>query len=124
MRKLTGIVLTAVILSAGTVWADAYVYDSPYGGRIIGRVDKKGFIYSGRTGGEKIGQVIDGAVFDRSGSRKVGRIDKDGRIYDARGNQVLRFTSGIVYDTRGANPLGKADSREGAGFWLLQQSGK
>lgn len=124
MKKLTWVMATLAAVMAVTAWADDYIYDAPYGGRIIGRVDKKGFIYTGRSGAEKIGQVINGVVFDRSGSRKVGRVDRDGRIYDARGNQVFRFTSGIVYDISGGTALGKADSREGAGFWLLQQSKK
>jgi hypothetical protein len=124
MKKCAAFMVAVMMVMAGSVWGDDYVYDSPSGGRIIGRVDKKGFIYSGRSGGEKIGQVIKGVVFDRTGSRKVGRVDNDGRIYDARGNQVLRFTSGMVYDTAGGNVLGKADSMNAAGFWLLQQSKK
>lgn len=124
MEKRTSIMVAVMMVVAGAAWADDYVYDSPSGGRIIGRIDGKGYIYSGRSGGEKMGQVIKGVVFDRTGSRKVGRVDTDGRIYDARGNQVLRVTSGMVYDTAGGTVLGKVDSTNAAGFWLLQQSRK
>jgi len=44
--------------------ADDYIYDSPYGGKKVGRIDEKGYIYDDAYGGKKIGRVEDGVVYD------------------------------------------------------------
>jgi len=39
-----------------TTWADNYIYDQPYGGKKIGRVDENGFVYDGAYGGKKLAE--------------------------------------------------------------------
>ena len=82
LRITLRIVLGAGILFGllvSTVRADDYIYDRPYGGKKIGKIDKNGIIYDRAYGGKKIGRVKKGIVYDRAyGGNKIGRVDKEG----------------------------------------------
>jgi len=55
-------------------FCDDYLYDSPYGGKKVGRIDEKGCIYDSAYGGKKVGRVDDGYVYDDAygGKRLAG----------------------------------------------------
>ena len=56
------------------------MYDAPYGGEPVGRVDVQGFMYSKPYGGRKVGRHEDGKVYRTAhGGKPVARVkDKDG----------------------------------------------
>jgi len=74
---------------------------------------------------KKIGRVKDGKVYDKaSGGKCIGRIGKDGKLYDAPygGKTVGRYKDGKVYDRHyGGSIIGESDSKEGVGYWLLEE---
>ena len=93
-RPIT-IIVTMLLFVTTSTWADDYIYDRPYGGKKVGRIDENGFIYDGAYGGKKIGRVKDGKVYDKAyGGKSVGRIDEDGKLYDAPygGKPVGRYS--------------------------------
>jgi len=55
-RPIT-IIVTMLLIATTTTWADDYIYDRPYGGKKVGRVDENGFVYDKAYGGNKIGRV-------------------------------------------------------------------
>jgi hypothetical protein len=120
---LFALLLTGMALSPS--FADDYVYDSPYGGKKIGKVDENGYIYDSPYGGKKIGRVKDDFVYDSPyGGKKVGRIEDNGKIYDKPygGRAVGRYDDGKVYNNPyGGKAIGSADSNEGAGYFLLRE---
>ena len=107
--------------------ADDYIYDKPYGGKKVGRINEKGYIYDKAYGGKKIGRVEDGKVYDKAyGGKKVGRIEENGKMYDEAygGKAVGRYEKGKVYDDDyGGKAVGKTDNKDGAGYWLLKEKG-
>ena len=48
------IIVVAMLLFATATWADDYIYDEPYGGKKIGRIDEKGFVYDKSYRGKKL----------------------------------------------------------------------
>ena len=74
---------------------------------------------------KKIGRVKDGKVYDKAyGGKCIGRIGKDGKLYDAPygGKTVGRYKDGKVYNAPyGGSVIGESDSKEGAGYWLLEE---
>jgi hypothetical protein len=103
--------------------ADDYIYDSPYGGKKVGKIDEDGFIYDSPYGGKKIGRVNDGFVYDSPyGGKKVGRINEEGKIYDEPygGKPVGRYEDGKIYDEPyGGSTVGRTENKNGSGYWLL-----
>ena len=80
MYKLISVILTMLLFVTATTWADDYIYNQPYGGKKVGRVDENGFVYDGAYGGKKVGRVKDGKVYDEAyGGKSVGRIGEDGK---------------------------------------------
>jgi hypothetical protein len=58
------------------------------------------------------------------GGKKVGRIEDNGKIYDKPygGKAVGRYDDGKVYNNPyGGKAIGSADSKEGAGYFLLRE---
>jgi hypothetical protein len=115
---ISGFVLVIIIVTFCI--ADDFIYDSPYGGKTVGKIDDDGFIYDSPYGGKKIGRVEDGVVYDRSyGGSRVGRIEEDGRLYDKPygGSAVGRHEDGKVYDKPyGGSAIGRTENREGSGY--------
>ena len=118
--------LLLLFATATVPLADDYIYDSPYGGKKVGRVDERGFIYDDAYGGKKIGRVEDGKVYDKAyGGKKVGRIEENGKMYDDAygGKAVGRYEDGKVYDNDyGGKAVGKTESKDGTGYWLLEEA--
>ena len=125
MCKLITVVIVSFLFATATTWTDDYIYDSPYGGKKIGRVDENGFVYDEAYGGKKIGRVKDGKVYDQVyGGKSIGRIAEDGKLYDAPygGKAVGRYKDGKVFDSPyGGSVIGDSDSKEGSGYWLLEE---
>ena len=123
-KSILAIILISLFTTA-TTWANYYIYDQSYEGKKIGRVDENGFVYNSPYGGKKIGKVKDGKVYDRAyGGKSIGRIDEDGKLYDAPygGKPVGRYKKGKVYDSPyGGSVIGESDSKDGAGYWLLEE---
>ena len=88
MKSIVGtIVLVLVMLPFS--FGDEYIYDSPYGGKKVGKIDKDGVIYDSPYGGKKIGKVKHGVVYDSPyGGKTVGRIEEDGKLYDKIGTII------------------------------------
>jgi hypothetical protein len=65
-----------VLFSLGVVlnvFADDYVYDSPYGGTKVGRIEDNGKIYDEPYGGKAVGRYDDGKVYnDPYGGKAIG----------------------------------------------------
>jgi hypothetical protein len=125
MCKIIIVIIASFLCTAVTTWADDYIYDSPYGGKKIGRVDDNGYVYDKAYGGKKIGKVKDGKVYDKAyGGKSIGRIAEDGKLYNEpySGNAVGRYKDGKVYDSPyGGSVIGESDSKKGAGYWLLEE---
>jgi hypothetical protein len=83
MEKSVLATILILLIATATTWADDYIYDRPYGGKKVGRVDENGFVYDGAFGGKKIGRVKNGQVYDRAYDGSViGESDsKDGVGY-------------------------------------------
>ncbi len=76
MKKILSLLLFLLTIPIITL-ADDYIYDAPYGGKKVGRIDDRGVIYDSAYGGKKIGRVKDGIVYDKVyGGKKVGRIEE------------------------------------------------
>ena len=126
MQKSIGVALIVVSLSASSVSAQNYIYDKPYGGSKVGRLENNGVFYDHPYGGSSIGRIDEkGFVFDRAyGGSKVGRMDKDGFVYDKPygGSKIGRVKDGFVYDRAyGGSKIGKTDIPAGAAYWLLKK---
>ena len=128
MKTLLLLVALIVLVVVTTPWADDFIYDRPYGGKKIGRIDENGFVYDKAYGGKKIGRVKDGEVYDKAyGGKAIGRIDDDGKLYNEpyEGKSVGRYKNGKVYDSPyGGSVIGGSDSKEGVGYWLLEEEGE
>ena len=120
--------LLLILTTPTFLLADDYIYDSPYGGKKVGRINEKGYIYDKAYGGKKIGRVEDGKVYDKAyGGRKVGRIEENGKLYDKAygGKTVGKYEDGKVYDNDyGGKAIGKTGNKDGAGYWLLKEKVK
>ena len=125
MNKSVWAIILILQVFAPTIWADDYIYDESYGGKKVGRVDEDGYVYDKAYGGKKIGRVKDGKVYDKAyGGKSVGRIAEDGKLYDEpyAGEPVGRYKGGKVYDgPYGGSVIGESDSKDGAGYWLLEE---
>jgi hypothetical protein len=119
------VTITLLLVTFSLSLADDYIYDSPYGGKKVGKIDDDGFIYDSPYGGKKIGRVNDGFVYDSPyGGKKVGRINEDGKLYDEPyGRQAVgRYEDGKVYDEPyGGKAIGKTKNKDGSGYWLLKK---
>ena len=125
MRKTILLSTLVLFFIASMVYADDFIYDSPYGGKKVGKIDDRGFIYDRPYGGKKTGRVKDGFVYDSPyGGKKVGRIEEDGKFYDEPygGKAVGRYKDGKVYDSPyGGKAIGRTENKDGAGYWLLKK---
>ena len=59
------------------------MYDSPYGGKKVGRIKEDGKLYDEPYGGKPVGRYEDGKVYDEPyGGKAIGRTErKDGSGY-------------------------------------------
>jgi len=78
--------LTLLLMFVALARADDKIpiYDSQYGGKVVGAIGEDGTIYDSQYGGKAIGKVEeDGTIKDkRYGGRTVGRIGKDEEEYN------------------------------------------
>ena len=79
------IILTLLLLLTIPIlaFADDVIYDKPYGGKKIGRIEESGKLYDQPYGGKAVGRYEDGKVYNKPyGGKAIGRTDnKDGSGY-------------------------------------------
>ena len=66
-----------------SLMADDFIYDSPYGGKKVGRIKEDGKLYDEPYGGKPVGRYEDGKIYDEPyGGSAIGRTEtKDGSGY-------------------------------------------
>lgn len=74
------IILTTFLLLAipTLILADDIIYDSPYGGKKVGRIEESGRLYNQPYGGKAVGKYKDGKVYDTPyGGKAIGRTENN-----------------------------------------------
>ena len=84
---VTGVItclLTLVVLNLANCDDRIPIYDSQYGGKVVGAISEDGVIYDEQYGGKAVGRIgEDGTIKDkRYGGDTIGRIGKDEEEYE------------------------------------------